>query len=136
MKVEKVMTREAEWVGPDITIPEAAKRMKEKGIGILPIGENDKLIGMLSDRDIVINCLANGLDMTSTKVRDAMSKQVLYVYDDQSVEEAAKSMADNQVRRMPVLNRQKRLVGMVTIADIAGSGSAKAAGEALGMISR
>ncbi|MDX1401181.1 MAG: CBS domain-containing protein [Kiloniellales bacterium] len=131
MNVRDIMTSNAQWVDPSTTLSDAAKRMKSEKIGILPIGENDRLIGMLSDRDIVINALAEDRDVRMTPVRDAMSANVLYVFEDQSIEDAAKSMAENQVRRMPVLDRDKRLVGMVSLGDIAGKGFPGAAGSAL-----
>ena len=131
MKIDSIMTHNAVWVAPSLTLADAARQMKAEDVGLLPVGENDRLIGMLSDRDIVVNGVANGGDPRSTPVRDAMTTDVLYVYADQSVEEAAATMADNKVRRMPVLNRDKRLVGVVSLGDIAAHGAADAAGEAL-----
>ena len=97
----------------------AAQRMEAEDFGSLPVGENDRLVGMLSDRDIAIRAVAQGLSPTECTVRDVMSDEVKYVFDDQTVEEAARMMGTLQVRRLPVLNRDKRLVGIVSLGDLA-----------------
>jgi CBS domain-containing protein len=135
MKVKDVMTTEVNLVAPDTSLFDAAKIMRERGIGILPIGENDRLVGMLTDRDIVVRGIASNRDMKRTAVRDVMSAKILYCYDDQSVEEACANMGSSQVRRLPVVNRDKRLVGIVSLGDIALHGAAPACGEALERIS-
>lgn len=134
MQVKSVMSQSAEWVQPSLQLREAAKRMRDQDIGILPIGEDDRLVGMVTDRDIVIRALPNGKDIEAMTVRDAMTDKVLYCYEDDDVEEVAENMGKNKVRRLPVLNRKKRLVGMVSIGDIAKKGEQDEAGEALGHI--
>ena len=134
MQVKSVMTQSAEWVEPSLKLREAAARMRDKDIGVLPIGEGDRLVGMVTDRDIVIRALADGKDIEGMTVRDAMTRKVLYCYEDEDIEDVAENMGKNKVRRLPVLNRDKRLIGMVTIGDIAKKGEEDEAGEALSQI--
>jgi CBS domain-containing protein len=105
---------------PDMSLREAAQKMRDGDFGVLPVGENDRLIGMITDRDIVTRALADGLDNPmEKKVREVMSEDVCYCFEDQKVEDVAKNMGENQIRRLPVLNRQKRLVGIVSLGDLA-----------------
>ena len=136
MQVKSVMSQKADWVQPSLQLREAATRMRDQDIGILPIGDDDRLVGMVTDRDIVIRALPNGKDIGSMTVRDAMTEKVLYCYEDDDIEEVAENMGKNKVRRLPILNRKKRLVGMVSIGDIARKGEHDEAGEALGHICR
>jgi CBS domain-containing protein len=122
MKISEIMTRDPELIDPTASIRDAARRMKDEDIGALPIGENDRLIGMVTDRDIAIRAVAEDRDPNSTTVRDVMSEKVFYCFEDDDVEDAARCMAENQVRRLPILNRDKRLTGIVALADIAQSG--------------
>jgi CBS domain-containing protein len=122
MRISEIMTRDPELIEPNATIRDAAKRMKNEDIGALPIGENDRLIGMVTDRDIAVRAVAEERDPASTTVRDVMSEKIYYCFDDDDIEEVARCMADNQVRRLPILNRDKRLVGIVSLADIAQTG--------------
>jgi CBS domain-containing protein len=131
MQVREVMTPNVDWVPPDTPVQEAAKRMRDDNVGALPIGENDKLIGMVTDRDIVVRLLSEGRDIGSATVRDAMSDKLLYCFEDEDIESVAGNMGDNHVRRLPVVNSDKRLVGMISLGDIARSGAERAAGEAL-----
>jgi len=135
MKVSEAMTRDVCVASPDETIRQAAKTMASLDAGVLPVGENDHLIGMISDRDIAIRGIAQGKG-PKAKVRDVMTEDVKYCFDDQDVEEVTRNMADIQVRRLPVLNRDKRLVGILSLGDIAISPDSKDAGEALRGISR
>ena len=134
MNISKVMTREVKIASPDDTLQRAAQLMEEHDFGMLPVGENDRLVGMLTDRDIVVRAIAHGLG-PQARVRDVMSSEVRYVYEDESVEDAARNMSELQVRRLPVLDRNKRLVGIVSLGDLAVK-QAKPAGEALKSISR
>lgn len=118
MMVKECMTNSVELAEPNMTIKEVAIKMKKGDFGIMPVGENDRLIGMITDRDIAIRAVAEGLD-PSTKVRDVMSKEILYCYEDQTIDEVAQNMGDNQVRRLPVLNREKRMVGILSLGDVA-----------------
>jgi Mg/Co/Ni transporter MgtE len=118
---------------PDQTIQQAAEMMAEIDAGALPVGENDRLVGMITDRDIAIRAVAKGLG-ASTKVRDVMTREIHYCFEDQDVEEVAEKMSDLQVRRLPLLNREKRLVGIVALGDIAAAND-EIAGEAICEIS-
>jgi len=119
MQVKEVMTRGAECVGPDDTLQDAARKMKNLDVGPLPVCDNDRLAGMLTDRDIVLRCVAEGRDARSAKVRDAMSEGISYCFEDDDVAEAARQMKEKQIRRLVVLNRDKRLVGIVSLGDLA-----------------
>src|SRR3954453_3385911 len=134
MKVSEAMTRDVRVAGPEETVQDAAKTMAELDAGALPVGEKDHLIGMITDRDIAIRGIAKGKG-PKAKVRDVMTEDIKYCFDDQDVEEVTRNMADIQVRRLPVLNREKRLVGILSLGDIA-SRDGKDAGEALRGISR
>jgi len=134
MKVSEAMTREVLVASPDETVQQAARTMASADSGVLPVGEKDRLIGMITDRDIAIRGVAQGKG-PSAKVRDVMTEDVKYCFDDQEVEEVARNMADIQVRRLPVLNRNKRLVGILSLGDIAISSRSEAAGDALRGIS-
>ncbi|HZT18433.1 MAG TPA: CBS domain-containing protein [Dongiaceae bacterium] len=130
-KIRDVMTEGVELIEPDASLTEAAARMAESDVGILPVGENDRLVGVVTDRDVVVRGIAQGSDPSQTKIRDVMTQRVLYCYEDQEAGEAADDMANQQVRRMPVVDRDKRLVGMISLADIARKHDAGKAGKAL-----
>ena len=122
MKISEIMTSDPELVDPNASIREAAKRMRSENVGALPVGENDRLIGMVTDRDIAVRAVAEEKNPGTTSVREVMSEKVFYCFDDDDIEEAARCMAEHQVRRLPVLNRDKRLVGIVALADLAHTG--------------
>ena len=135
MKVRECMTHDVVVANPSQTIAEAARMMSECDAGILPVGENDRLVGIITDRDIAIRAVAKNKG-PDTPIRDAMSKeQVLYCFEDDDVSDAAKNMGDQQVRRLPVLNRDKRLVGIVSLGDIS-KDAARKAGQAESEITR
>lgn len=134
MRVSEAMSRDVRVANPDQTICDAARIMNEIDAGVLPVGENDKLVGMITDRDIAVRAVAEDKP-PSTKVRDVMSCEVLYCYDDQDLDEVAMNMGDEQVRRMPVVNREKRLVGIVSLGDVAQTGNATTTGRAVADIS-
>jgi CBS domain-containing protein len=117
--VKDLMTAHAEWVGADTPVRKVAEKMRDKGIGCLPVGENDKLIGMITDRDITCRAVADGLDLSRAKARDVMSKGVTWCFEDQSDVEATKMMENKNIRHLPVLNRAKRIVGMLSFGDLA-----------------
>ncbi len=119
MKINEAMTREVEVIHPNASIAEAAEKMKTLNIGPLPVCDGTTVLGMITDRDITIRATAEGHDPKNTKVRDVMTPEVVHVFDDQDVEDAAKLMAEKQVRRLVVLNREKRLVGIIAMADVA-----------------
>jgi CBS domain-containing protein len=119
MQIADVMTRGVECVRPDDTIEEAARRMKELDVGSLPVCGDDHLLGMITDRDITIRSIADGSDPALTTVRDVMTPKVIWCFEDQDLTEAAQLMEDNQIRRLPVLSRNKRLIGMLSLGDLA-----------------
>ncbi len=121
MLVKQCMIKDVQLASPETTIKEAAQKMRDGDFGALPVGENDRLVGMITDRDIVIRAVCEGKDPSKTTVKECMTKQILYCYEDQSLEEVAKNLGDNQIRRVPVLSREKRLVGIVALGDIATS---------------
>src|SRR5215475_8391393 len=121
MQVRDVMCKDVHVIGPDSTLREAAQQMKKIDAGVLPVADKDKLCGMITDRDMAIRAIAEGKG-PETKVRDAMSAEVKYCFDDEDVAHIAKNMGQLQVRRLPVVNHDKRLVGIVTLADIARQG--------------
>jgi len=119
MYVREVMTPDVVIASPDDTLQRAAEMMIDIDAGVLPVGENDRLVGMLTDRDITIRAVAAGKEPTECKVREVMSPEIRYIYDDELVEDAARNMTELQVRRLPVLSREKRLVGIVSLGDLA-----------------
>jgi CBS domain-containing protein len=120
MQVHEVMTRHAQCIRPPESIAAAARQMKDLDIGALPVcGDNDRLVGMITDRDITVRATAAGRDPGGTRVQDVMTPGIVYVFEDQDVTEAAQLMKENQVRRLPVLDRAKRLVGIVSLGDLA-----------------
>ena len=129
-KISEVMTREIQVVRPEQTIREAAMTMAREDIGSLPVGENDKLIGMITDRDIVLRAVAEGRSL-DTQVREVMTDTIKYCYDDDDVSHVAQNMAELQIRRLPVVNRDKRLVGIVALSNVAHCGDGHASEEML-----
>ena len=135
MKIKDVMTTEVDVINPAVMIAEVSRRMRDQDIGVLPVGEGDQLVGMITDRDIVVRAIAEGKDPTATPVREAMSDKVFYCFEDQSTEEIAANMGEKQIRRLPVVSRDKRLVGIVSLGDLSAGGAKREAGGALGKIS-
>jgi CBS domain-containing protein len=119
MKVKDIMTPNVECVWPDDTLQEAALKMKEMEIGPLPVCDRNHIVGMLTDRDIAVRGVALGRDPRSTKVRDVMTREVIHCYEDEEAEEAERLMQTRQVRRILVVNRDERLVGIVSLGDLA-----------------
>jgi CBS domain-containing protein len=119
MKVRELMTERPECIAPTATIQEAAARMKNLDVGSLPVCDNDRLVGVITDRDIALRSVAEGHDPTRDHVRETMSPGIIYCFEDQEAAEAAELMGDKQVRRLPVLDRNKRLVGIVSLGDLA-----------------
>ena len=136
MKVREAMTRDVQLVKPDQPISEAAKLMAELDIGALPVEESDRLVGMITDRDIAVRAVALGRG-PDTPVSEVMSREIKYCYEDQSIDEVTQNMGELRIRRLPVLTRDKRLVGILSLGDLAiDEGARDEAGEALGGISR
>jgi CBS domain-containing protein len=127
MQVREIMTSNVECIVPTTTIVDAAKKMKSLDVGFLPICDNDRLAGTLTDRDIVLRGVAAGKNF-STDVKSIMTNEVFYCYDDEDVETCAENMKKQEVKRMLVLNRKKRLVGVVSIGDLSKAHETAAAG--------
>jgi CBS domain-containing protein len=117
MKVRECMTRDVAVASLSQTLADAARIMAELNIGSLPVATEERLIGMVTDRDIVVRAIANGKG-PDTPIREVMSDKVLYCYDDQTIDEVARNMGETQVRRLPVVNRDKRLVGIISLGDV------------------
>jgi len=136
MKLKELMTREVAVVKPSDTLQTAAQKMRQRDIGFLPVCENDRLVGVISDRDLAIRATADGLDPKTATVDQLKTPGVVWCYEDQSVEEAARLMKEKQIRRLAVLDRNdKRLVGVVALGDIATNGTAQVSGEILEKVS-
>jgi CBS domain-containing protein len=136
MKLKDIMTKDVECVRPGDSLQEAARKMKDLDVGPMPVcGDDDKIVGMLTDRDIAIRAVAEGKDPRTTKVQDAMSEDVAWCFEDQDSGEAAELMRERQVRRLLVMSREKRLVGIVSLGDLATEGKKKQAGETLQAVS-
>jgi CBS domain-containing protein len=119
MLVRDVMTKSVEIASPSDTIHEAARAMANEDCGALPVGEKDRLIGMITDRDIVVRAIAQGKQPDDCTVRDVMSHEIKYVFEDETTDGLAQKMAELQIKRLPVINRDKRLVGIVSLCDLA-----------------
>lgn len=136
MQVRECMTSDVKIIDPNMTIREAAATMRDQDTGFLPVGENDRLVGTLTDRDIAVRAVCEGKDPNTVKVRETMSDHIVYCYDDQDSSEAAKMMADKQIRRLAVLNHDKRLVGVVSLGDLAERAHDPIAEQALEQVSQ
>jgi CBS domain-containing protein len=137
MQLKDIMTPEVERVPKDASVQAVAQRMKALDVGMIPVYDGDRLVGMVTDRDITLRLVAAGRDAAHTPAHEIITPEVIYCYEDQSVEEAAQVMEQQQIRRLIVLNRDKRLVGIVSLGDLATHRqSQKAAGEALSEISQ
>lgn len=119
MKISEVMSREVRTAAPEETIRTAARTMQEIDAGVLPVGENDRLVGMITDRDIALRGIGEGKG-PEARVREVMTEEVKYCFEDQDLDEVASNMADQKLRRMPVVDRDKRLVGLFSLGDAAG----------------
>jgi CBS domain-containing protein len=119
MKLKDIATKNPEVIHPDQPICEAANKMKNLDVGMLPVCDGERLVGAVTDRDIAVRAVAQGCDPRSTKVREVMSPEICYCFDDEEVATAARVMEEKQIRRLPILNRDKRLVGIVSLGDLA-----------------
>jgi CBS domain-containing protein len=135
MKVSECMTRDVRIVDPAETLQDAARAMADIDAGFLPVGENDKLVGIITDRDIAIRAVGTGR-APDAKIRDVMSQEVRYCYADEDADDILYNMAEQQIRRLPVVDRDKRLVGVVSLSDLAANGETTRSGEALGEVTR
>ena len=130
MRVSEAMTRGVKLCTPGQTIREVARTMAEIDAGAMPVGENDRLIGMITDRDIAIRAVAQGKG-PDTPVREVMSEHIHYCYEDEEVDDVAQNMGDIRVRRLPVMNREKRLVGILSLGDVARTEGGETVGDAV-----
>ena len=119
MQVSEVMSKHVDCISPEATLTAAAEQMRALNVGALPVCDNDRLVGMITDRDIAVRSVAEGHDPCADRVRDVMTSKLYYCFDDQDIDQAGDVMREKQVRRLPVLNRQKRLVGIISLGDLA-----------------
>ncbi len=118
-QIKDVMSPNFKFMSPDSPVSEIAQQMRDMDCGFMPMAENDKMVGMVTDRDITIRAVAEGKNPADVQGRDIMTPKTYYCYDDQDVEEVCNNMGEIQVRRLPVVNRDKRLVGIVSMGDLA-----------------
>jgi CBS domain-containing protein len=135
MKLREIMTSEVEVIHPNDTLQTAARKMHDRDIGFLPVCDGDRLIGVLTDRDLITRALAEGTESKAILGRDLVTSPAIYCFDDQNVDEAAKLMHDNQIRRLVILNRDKRMVGVISLGDLAMNIDDKKSGDVLQSVS-
>jgi CBS domain-containing protein len=135
MKVKDVMHRGVEWVEPETPIAEIARKMLDEDIGSVPVGENDRLVGMVTDRDIVTRGLARVKNCLDLVAKDVMSKPIVYARADEDLDDALHIMVKNQIRRLPVIDENKRLVGILSLGDISVKAGRDLAGEVMRSVS-
>jgi CBS domain-containing protein len=137
MEIKEIMTKNVEVVHPNASLQDAAKKMRARNVGLLPVCDGDRLVGTLSDRDITVRAVADGHDPKTTPVRELMTEAVKYCYEDEDIAEAAKMMKDNQIRRLIILKRNdKHLAGIISLGDLATSaGNDKMSGQVLHRVS-
>ena len=136
--IQDIMSENCQWGARNMTVAEAAKLMQQNDFGFLPVGctEQDKLVGTVTDRDITINCVAQGKNPAETRLDDIMTEKLYYCYSDQPVQEVCDNMAKIRVRRLPVVNRDKRLVGVVSFGDVAQAAAQNEVGQTQALITR
>lgn len=134
MYIKDVMTPHATLVTPSTSLKDAASKMAEDRIGFLPIGENDRLQGTVTDRDIVIRAVCQGKDPNTTRISEVLTDELIYCTENEDVDQVVRKMSEKQVRRLPVINDDKRLVGVVSIGDLAQHLSDGTAGKVLAQV--
>jgi CBS domain-containing protein len=127
MKVKSSMHKGVEWVSPDTPVKVLANIMREQDIGAIPIGENDRLIGMVTDRDVTVRAVANGIDVSALTAKDIMTKGIIWCRDGDDVSHAANIMQSKQIRRLPVIDKNKRMVGILSLGDLSHAASQRTA---------
>lgn len=136
MKIKDIMTRDVAVIGPKATLREAAQLMRDRDVGMLPVLDQLRVVGLLTDRDIVTRAIANGLDTKSVRVREIMTTEIIYSFETEDVSDAVHSMEMKQIRRVLIFNRSKKLVGILSIGDVAvDAGDQNLAGEVLRKVS-
>lgn len=136
MHVRDIMSKQVTWVSPEMPLKDAAKKMRDDDIGCLPVGKDDRLVGMITDRDIACRAVAAGRSGAKSTVADAMSPGITICFDDQDIKEAAELMEKKQIHQLPVLNRNKRMVGILSIGDLALHMPHELTGEVVEAVSR
>jgi CBS domain-containing protein len=136
MRVAEVMSRNVQMASPNDSLQDVAKRMVSDDIGFMPVGDGERLVGTITDRDIVARAVAQGRDGKKTKVSDVMSNEIKYCFDDEDVDHVIQNLGSLQLRRLPVVNREKRLVGIVSLADAARKVDPAGAGTGLSEIAQ
>ena len=135
MKVKDAMHKGCEWIAPDTPVAQIAKKMRDLDVGALPVGENDKLIGMVTDRDIACRAVASGKDCAKLTARDVMTKGIIFCRESEELDDAIRIMEQKQVRRLPVINDKKRMVGILSLGDVSHAVSHELTGEVTASVS-
>jgi CBS domain-containing protein len=135
MKVKEAMHKTVEWVEPTATLATVAQKMRDLDVGAIPVGENDRLVGMVTDRDIAIRAVAEGKDAARLTARDVMTKGIVFCRDSEDLEDAVRIMEQKQIRRLPVLDGNKRMVGMLSLGDVSHAASHEITGEVAAAVS-
>lgn len=135
MKVKDAMHKGAQWVSPDTPLTEVARKMKELDVGSIPVGENDRLVGMVTDRDIACRAVADGRDCDAMTAREVMTDGIIFCRDMEDLDDAMRIMEQKQIRRLPVINEQKRLVGMLSLGDVSQAAPHALTGEVTAAVS-
>jgi CBS domain-containing protein len=137
VQLKEIMTQDVETIRPDSKLQDAASKMKSLDVGSLPVCDGRRLVGILTDRDITVRAVADGRDPADTKVSDMMTSEMIYCFEDQSLEDAARLMQEHQIRRLPIVDRKQQLVGIVSLGDVAlEDDNNRLSGEALEEISK
>lgn len=135
MKVKDAMHGGVTWVDPGTPVSEIAKKMRDEDIGAIPVGENDRLIGMVTDRDIACRAVADGRDWSTLTARNVMTNKIIYCRSDEELEDAVRLMESNKIRRLPVINDKKRMVGMLSLGDLSQRAAESLSGEVIRAVS-
>ena len=135
MQLSQIITRDVETIGPETSVKEAAQRMRSLDVGSLPVCDGRRLLGMVTDRDITIRITSEGRDVNTTPVSEAMTPEIAFVFEDDDVRQAAQVMKERQIRRLPVLDRGRNLVGIVSLGDLSGTGDDRLSGDTLERVS-
>lgn len=135
-KLKDIMTPHVDVIAPNAIAEEAATQMKDLNVGAIPVCDGEKLVGMITDRDLVVRVMAERRDPKTTRVTEAMSSDILFCYEDDDIEKASRVMAQHQIRRLPILSTEKKLVGIVSLGDLAVHGTdAHTSGDILEQVS-
>ncbi len=135
MKVKEAMHKDAKWVSPDTPISRIAKMMKDLDVGALPVGKEDRLVGMVTDRDIICRAIAGSSDPSRLTAQEVMTKGIVYCKADEDIEDALRLMESKQIRRLPVIDDNKRMVGMLSLGDVSHAVARTLSGEVLTAVS-